>query len=186
MDYALIKKNEFRIVSIGRLHKIKNYADMVKIIYELRNRNINAYLDIFGDGQEKNNIIKFCDSLGLSDYVVLRGNTNNVYNELINHDVFIMTSVQEGFPNSLSEAMAVGLPSLSYLCHDGFKDLISDGNDGYLIPYGDIEHFVDVLVELYKSRELRKKIGEESKKIQFKFSQEKIMKDWNSLISKLV
>ena len=98
-------------------------------------------LDIWGDGPEKEHLQKLILTERMENNVFLRGNTKQVHQKLAEADIYLLTSFQEGFPNALSEAMTVGLPSVSFHCHSGMDELVQDGVNGFLVEPEDADAF---------------------------------------------
>jgi glycosyltransferase involved in cell wall biosynthesis len=98
--------NPLRIVAVGNLREQKNYLFLLHAIKSLKALNIS--LDIFGEGPLKEPLQQIISQNGLN--VRLRGKTKDIYNHLPDYDLFIMTSLYEGFGIATAEAMAVGLP----------------------------------------------------------------------------
>ena len=73
-------------------------------------------------------------------------------------DVFAMTSLWEGLPRALVEALRTGLPSVCYAT-DGVVDVLRDGENGFLVPPGDVDAFAERLVRLLEDADLRRKLG---------------------------
>ena len=146
----------------------------------------NVKLDIFGDGPEKDNIQKYINNKGLSNYIILKGRCNNILEIEKNYDLFIMTSLYEGFPNSLLEALAIGVPSISINCKTGPKDLITNEMNGILVDEYDVNFFANQILEMNKI-EILKKYGNNSKKImKDKYSQEICMNQLKDTIDSLI
>lgn len=103
-EYAPGRK-DLRIIATGRLNEVKNYEYLLKVFSHLKNRAI--YLDIYGSG-DKTKYEKEISEQGIN--VKMMGHHNNLQGILGNYDLFIMPSIFEGFPLSVFEAMASGLP----------------------------------------------------------------------------
>ena len=170
-------------ISIGRITEQKNFPWMCDRMKEIHNQHECVELRIFGNGDKEEYLREKKKKNDMEDYVKLMGYTDNPYSELQNADIYLMTSDYEGFPNSLSEAMAVGLPSVSRMCHSGIQDLVKDSINGYLVAMEDKAGFVAKCVELASSVEQRKEISEKAKEISYQYSVERIVARWESLIS---
>ena len=111
-----LNKNDINFISVGRLHYMKGYDRLIRIIDELRKSNElpnNFKLRIYGDGPTKpelENLIKIYD---LSDTVLLMGKTSNPYKEIKNNDLFILPSYYEPFGIVIVEAMTLKVPVLA-------------------------------------------------------------------------
>ena len=114
-------------------------------------------LKIYGDGKLKSSLNNYIKELGLQENIQLCGRTNNIVEVLKKSDLYILSSNAEGMPNSLMEAMALGLPCISTDCPTGPSDLITHGVNGRLIPIKDeekltksIKHIINNPVESIK------------------------------------
>jgi len=96
--------------------------------------------------------------LGLEKVVLFTGHRTDLPDVYVSFDVFLMTSVTEGMPNTLLEAMALGVPSVSTRV-GGVPELLEDGNGGYLAPAGDAEELARLVLRLLASPELRERCG---------------------------
>jgi glycosyltransferase involved in cell wall biosynthesis len=100
--------------------------------------------------------------------------------------IFVLSSRTEGFPNVLGEAMACGLPVVSFDCPSGPSEMIQDGVNGLLVPPENIQELSSALERLMSSAELRKKLGEQARKITEPYSLDKIVQSWEELIVEVV
>lgn len=178
--------DEIRIVSCGRLARIKRFDLMIRAFNIIHKQFPNSVLYIYGEGSERVNLEKLIAELSLTDSVVLAGRTDDVYTVLQNSDIYLMTSDQEGFPNALSEAMAIGLPSIAFECHEGLRDLIDDGINAYLVPSKNIELMAERVITLIKDKRLRCTFSENAKLVSEKFSVSGVGDIWEELIKKAI
>ena len=173
-----------RLVAVGSLRHVKNYNGMIDIIHLARETGMELQLDIYGSGPQINEINAKIRSYNLQNIVILKGNVKEIHKILPNYDVYVMTSHHEGFPNALCEAMSSGLPCVAYMCHDGFKELIQDGYNGYLVTSEDKHSFVRRLEELFDSA-LREYIGTNAREISNRYSVDKVAGIWINSIEEL-
>ncbi len=177
---------KIKYVTMGRLAGIKRMDLMIELFDEAQKKCPDIELHIFGDGPERQKLESLIAEKNLQQKVFLDGYCNDVHRTLCEHDVYLMTSRQEGFPNSLSEAMAVGLPSVSFACHDGIVELSEQGKSGFTISEGNREDFVNRMVELARNVSLRKEIGANAMHIIDKYDVDIIMKQWQSCIDEAI
>ena len=118
-----------------------------------------ARLDVFGDGPERAKLEKLAKELGVGEAVTFHGRVPNAADEMAACTVTVSTSATESFGLSIAESLAVGTPVVSYAVNYGPRDLIRDGQDGYLVEPGDAEAFVDRLVELLEDPATAERMG---------------------------
>ena len=176
------KAEKVRFVTFGRLVGIKRMDLMVRMFAEARRQNPNIELHIFGAGAMEGALRELIGELGLSESVFMRGYCDDTHGVMPEFDVYLMTSRQEGFPNSLCEAMALGLPSVSFLCHDGIADLCADGR-GVTVAEGDEVGFISEMLRLASDEELRREMGARARSITEKYGKESVMSRWQECIS---
>lgn len=148
--YEKAGKTEFservtRFAAAGRLSKQKNFPLLIKAFAKACEAHSDITLDIYGKGDDTYvaELQALIDELGVSERVRLCGRSDNMHGELMEHDAFVMSSDFEGMPNALAEAMAVGLVCVSTDCKTGPRDLIKDGENGFLVPVGDVDAMAD-------------------------------------------
>ena len=96
-----------------------------------------------------------------------------------------MSSVFEGFAMVLLEAMACGLPCVSFDCPYGPRNVITDGEDGFLVEYLNSKALADNICKLIEDKELRKRMGQNGRKNVIRFSRETIMPLWEDLFESI-
>jgi len=131
------------IIAVGRLEHQKNYTMLIHAFSKLK--NLDLELNIYGEGSLKDELQSLIDDLGLTNRIKLCGRSNNIKEVFMSTDLFILSSNAEGMPNSLMEAMAVGLPCISTDCPTGPSDLIDSEINGVLIPVGNEEALVNAI-----------------------------------------
>ena len=124
--------------------------------------------------------------LGLEESVFLMGYTTDTYGVLCDSDVYLMPSKREGFPNALSEALAVGLPSISFRCHNGIDELLDNGRRGSVVPLNDKEAFIHSALDLCRNEEKCKAYSNASKEVSEVYSMPKIKAIWDDCIKEAI
>lgn len=97
-----------------------------------------------------------------------------------------LSSRYEGLPMVLLEAQAAGLPIVSFACKCGPRDIIKDGENGFLVNEGEVKELASSLLKVIQNTPLRKNMGEAAYQNSEKFAEEKIMQQWNHLFHILV
>jgi GalNAc-alpha-(1->4)-GalNAc-alpha-(1->3)-diNAcBac-PP-undecaprenol alpha-1,4-N-acetyl-D-galactosaminyltransferase len=172
-----------KIIAIGRLEPQKGFDLLLKAFAILHNQYSEWELVVWGEGPERSTLEALRDRLGLKSSVQFPGLTKNVYQALSAGSLFVLSSRFEGFPNSLCEAMATGLPVIAFDCGSGPSDIIRHEIDGLLVPAQNVDALVNAMLQLVQSVELRKQYGNRAKEISARFSLIRILDQWNSVIA---
>jgi len=139
--------NKKIVTTIGPFKPQKNLLDFIKVCGLVSEQEPNTRFLIIGDGEQRPQIESLIKELGLSSKVTLLGWREDIPKILAITDVFAMTSLWEGLPRSILEAMCSGVPVVANAV-DGVKEIIEDGKNGFLIQPGDINTFVSKLTFL--------------------------------------
>ncbi len=174
-----------KVVSGGRLTSQKNYASLIRVFRKVADRHPDWTLDIFGEGPQRKQLEEQIVALGLSENVFLRGNTSNVESELSEASCLVLSSIFEGFGIVLTEAMQMGLPVVSYACPCGPKDIIREGEDGFLVQVGDEEALAERICRLIEDEDMRQRMGRNAKENVKRYSTDNIIGMWMELFGKL-
>lgn len=178
--------DEKKIVSVGRLVEQKNFKSLIKAFKKVVEKHPDWKLDIYGEGNLKNDLQTQIRSANLSNNIFLKGFSEN-HNEIYGKSsIFVLTSIYEGFPLVLLEAMSFGLPLISYDCPCGPKDLIKNGENGYLLPLGNENMLSSHINKLIENKEKRVNMGNNGRKYIEDYNIEKIIKKWLELFDKLL
>jgi glycosyltransferase involved in cell wall biosynthesis len=175
-----------RVIAVGRLSYPKNYASMIRAFSDVAKRFPDWRLDIYGDGDERDVLERLISDLSLENIVNLLGNTQNVYGEMLHSSLLTLSSRFEGLPMVLIEAISCGLPVVSYACPCGPKDIITDGEDGFLVPVGDERLLADRICKLIENENLRRKMGAAGQEKSRQYSIDRIIRMWMDLFEELV
>lgn len=138
-----IDRNDVKLIIVATLSMVKGINRLLEIVSLLPK---NFSLTIAGDGKEAADIKANITRLGLDERVHMVGQVKNVLELMAVHDIFVLTSFVEGFPNVTLEALSVGIPVVSFQV-SGISDLILNDFNGYAVNQGDIMGFRDRLVE---------------------------------------
>ena len=125
-------KSTFKVVTVGRLIPVKNQQSIIKAMNLLPS---NIYLEIYGDGELHNNLLNQARELDIENRINFNGNVKNVKDYIIENHCFVLSSLTEGFPNVVLEAMSVGLPVICTNCMSGPLELLND-NEAITITKG--------------------------------------------------
>ena len=174
---------KMRFVTFGRLASIKRMDLMIDIFTEYAKNHSNSELHIWGDGSEKEALLSQIKNNNMEKNIFLMGYNKDVHYTLLQYDAYMMTSLQEGFPNSLCEAMAVGLPSIAFECHEGIAELMDNNQNGYVIPEGNTKEYIEKMNILTIDKAKREVMGRHAQKIVNRYNEDAVMKQWKNCIN---
>jgi len=135
------------VLAAGRFCEQKNYDDLLTIAGHLRQSKFGFRFVIGGEGEQWQASMNRIQEDGLDDLITLPGNLTNLDEVMQSADVFVMTSLWEGLPLVLLEAMAAGLPAVAYQI-SGVVEVLEEGESGLMVPVGETAKFADILNEL--------------------------------------
>jgi GalNAc-alpha-(1->4)-GalNAc-alpha-(1->3)-diNAcBac-PP-undecaprenol alpha-1,4-N-acetyl-D-galactosaminyltransferase len=174
-----------RIAAMGRLTRQKGFDLLLRAFASLAPSYPEWDLLILGEGEERENLLELASSLGLSARVAFPGLLKNPFPELQRADLFVMSSRAEGFGNALTEAMACGLPVISFDCPSGPGEIIRDGIDGILVPAEDVPALARAMGALMSNPDRRRQLAEEAVHVGERFSMDRHMEQWEELFQRL-
>ena len=178
--------NSKTLMAMGGLREVKGFDLLLKAFAPLCNKFPEWMLEIWGEGVQRENLESLRDELGLRERVRFPGLTKENYKTMSRADIFVLSSRTEGRSLVVGEAMACGLPVVSFDCPSGPSEMIQDGVNGLLVPPENIQELSSSLERLMASGELRNTLGEQARKITESYSLNKIVQSWEELISEVV
>jgi glycosyltransferase involved in cell wall biosynthesis len=152
----------FTIGSAGRFFPVKDYPFLVEVAAEINRYAKDVYFELAGEGPEFENISERIMQRGLQDVFRLKGFMENMSEFYKGLDLYINTSLHEGFPMSVLEAMSYGLPVVAPK-EGGIKEVVTDGLQGFLIEGRDPKRYAQKCLAIYQDRNLRQSMGVASK-----------------------
>lgn len=172
-----------RIVAVGRLTPQKGFDLLISAFAQITSRFPQASLTIFGEGTERPALEKQVADLGLNDRVRLPGVTSRPGIWIEQADIFAFSSRFEGFGNVLVEAVAAGLPCVSFDCDFGPETILDSGRGGILVPLGDVQAFADALAQVLKDNVLRDGLQVRARETALRFEPDKVLAQWDAEIA---
>lgn len=178
---------EKRIIAVGRLDYQKGFDRLIKAwkMVQQSGRFNDWKLDIFGQGEWKDMLNSMINDYGIAGTASINAPTKQIGDEYAKSSMLVMSSNYEGFPMVMIEAMACGLPVVSFDFKCGPKDIIDDGKNGIIVHDGDIEGLANAMMKLMDNQILRKTMSENAKKVVDTYSEENVMKQWLDLFASL-
>lgn len=175
------------IVTVGRLEEQKNHKMLIEAFSKLPEEFKEYKLIIYGEGSLRNKLEEQINELKLKDRVLLPGQVDNVKEKIYKASLFVLSSNYEGMPNSLMEAMALGLPCISTDCHcGGSRYLINNGENGILINVNDIYNLATQMRNLLNDISKIDILSKNASNISKKLNPTNINQTWSNFIEELL
>ena len=170
-------------VACGRFDKLKGFARLITMFDALKQRLPDWDLVIVGDGEDRALLEGQVDQAKVRDRVFFPGWVADMESVFLSGDLFVFPSVSEGFALVLAEAMACGLPCVSYDCKVGPAEIIRDGVDGVLVPLGDETAFSAAMLRLATDDPERRRLAKNCPAILERLSEAAIQPLWEKVLS---
>lgn len=200
--------HDINIITVGRLEYQKGFWNLLKVISLIREKNINCGLTIVGEGSQINKLKRLCLELKIHNHVQFVGYQSNPYSYVGKADIYVMSSLFEGFPNALVEAMCCGKPIISTDCPSGPREIIQGADKlkekcsdieyckyGILVPcFSDVENWdskyfnleqkrmAEAIIQLIDDESLRRNLAKAAKERSKEFSYEACLEKYEKLI----
>lgn len=190
MPEVLDAKKEYsreskQIISVGRFGKEKGYDMLVETARKVLPKHPDWEWHLYGMGETFDEIQKKAFEYGLGNQLIFKGNVKDAYKLYSEYAFLVLTSYREGLPLVLLEASAVGLPMVSFDIMTGPNEIITDGENGFLIPPYDCDKMAEVMEKLISDEALRIELSENTKKYVEKFECGHILKKWENLFEEI-
>lgn len=141
----------YKILAVGRLAKQKDYVTLIRA-FQMVKDVVPAKLIILGEGKDRGRLEALITDLKLSEFIDLPGFMQNPFVFMAHSDLFVMSSIIEGLPTVLFEAMASGCEVISTDCPYGPSEILQGGKYGTLVPANDPKSLADAIVEAYEKK----------------------------------
>lgn len=161
-----VPENAFLMLSVGELNENKNHQIIIKALAKLNRPDV--HYAIAGTGDQRDELLKLADELGVSEQVHLLGYRRDIPELNGTADVFCFPSYREGLGISAIEAMACGLPLITSNIH-GINDYSENGVTGYKCAPGDTDGFADAIDKLAKAPSVRSALGQANVRLARKY-----------------
>lgn len=178
-----IKPAQKIVLAVGRLEEEKGFEVLIRAFSEVYIHHPDWDLVILGEGMERQRLEAQRYALNLGDRVQMPGRVGNLADWYNRADLYVLSSRFEGFPNTLAEAMAHGLPAISFDCDTGPRDIIRHDVDGFLVsPDTEAKGLAQALSALMANPVKRKCMAEAATAVRERFSMSHVSRLWDEVL----
>lgn len=175
-----------QVLMVARYNDAKGYNYMVEAWQQVHERHPDWTLNVYGSGELHDDVIRWIQQHHLSNSMVLHEPVDHIMERYLQSSILVMSSRYEAFPMVLLEAMACGVPCVSFDTPHGPRNIIRDGEDGLLVEYLNPQALADGICRLIEDVSLRKQLGANARRNIQRFSQEAVMRQWMDLFDTLI
>ena len=169
-------------ITISRLNSIKKIEDMIEIFNKVKDKQTKLF--IIGDGEELPKLKEIVKEMKLEERVIFTGyKTKKEMEEyILKSRLFLLTSLSEGLPMVLLEAMSYGIPCIAFRTKSGVSDIIDDNRNGFIIDNRNKEKYIEKIDELMNNKELINEFSKNSIEKAKQFTSKEIIKKWKEVL----
>lgn len=167
-----------KVIAVGRYSYQKGFDRLIDAWRIVAKTCPDWQLEIVGEGDEKVALQNRIDRYGLAEQVKLMPATSAIEEVYLGASVMALSSHYEGLPMVLLEAQSFGLPIVAFACQCGPKDIVADGETGYLVAEGDVQQLAERLINVMTNETLRKAMGRKAKEASRRYDEDRVMKQW--------
>lgn len=175
-----------KVIAVGKQCYQKGYDRLLKAWKLVHEKHPDWVLDIYGTINNEEGLEHLANALNISKAVNFFEPVKNIADKYQEASIYAMSSRFEGFGMVLTEAMAYGVPCVSFNCPHGPSDIIDTDKNGIIVENNDIEALANAIIKLIENVSLRKTMGAEAKKAIKNYIPEKIADTWHSLFKNLI
>lgn len=174
-----------KVIAVGKQGVQKGYDRLLKAWQTVSEHCPDWQLEIYGKIAPEQGLDALAKQLGIEKSVSFFPPVADIQGKYLESSVYVMSSRFEGFGMVLIEAMACGVPCVTFDCPYGPADIVSHNQDGLVVPNHDIEALADAIQTLIEDENLRKKMGANAKENVKRFLPETIVSEWDRLFKSL-
>lgn len=174
-----------QVIFVGRLNEQKGLEYLIDTWVKVHQKHSDWVLHMYGDGEQKQLLSQMIKETGLEHVVIVHQPTHSIMEKYLESSMFLLTSRFEGLPLVLIEALACGLPIVSFDCPWGPADIIKDGEDGFLVEYLNTDEAAQRVCLLIENPILRKNMGLKARINIQRYNRDVVMKQWTDLFRSL-
>lgn len=177
------RPREKMIVCVGRMDANKDQELLLRAFAGCKEKYPDFTLHFYGTGEDEERLRGLAGDLGIGGQTVFHGTVSDIPDRIERAQIFVLPSRTEGMPNALMEAMSLGLACISTDCPcGGPRELIRDGENGFLVPVDDVPAMTKKLLLLMGDPVLCEKLGESARKVRDRCAPEQVNRAWEDYL----
>jgi len=173
-----------KVIAVGRYCRQKGYDILFEAWKIVSEKHPDWLLQIYGVGDKKS-YQSLVDSLGITKSCILESVIPNIDEKYRESSIHVLSSRIEGFGMVILEAMACGLPVVSFDCECGPNEIIKNGEDGFIVEFGNIHELSEKIIYLIENEEFRIQMGQQARKNVERFKIEHVAQQWKNLFESI-
>lgn len=186
-DFPSVDNRRKVIITVGRLHPQKNQKLLINAFAQIEDQIPDYTLEIYGDGELRDALQSQIDELGLKERAFLKGTSKQIHKLIYDASLFVLSSDYEGLPNTLLEAMALGIPCVSTDCKPGgAREIIDNGVNGIITPINDERALAKEMRDLLNDRNRSVLFSQRAVESVSKFNPDSIYNQWEVFFKNIV
>ncbi len=174
-----------QVIAVGRYQPQKGFDLLIPAWKTVTEQHPDWVLRIYGDGMRQE-LQQQIDELGIGSTCILEPSVPNIVDKYLESSIFVLSSRYEGFGMVVTEAMACGVPPVSFACHCGPRDIIRDGEDGILVERENIDKLAEEIIYLIEHEDVRKEMGRRGRVNVGRFKMDAIAQQWKELFESVI
>lgn len=175
-----------KAISVGRLGPGKRYDYLIRAWRGIVDRFPDWTIHVYGQGPQEADLKELIAAERLNNNFFIEKPVSDIHDKYLESSFFVMTSAFEGLPMVLIEALACGLPAISFDCPVGPSEIITHEKDGFLVEDGNITALVERMSELISDAERRQGMGTIARENVVRFHPDTVMQKWKDLFDELI
>ena len=177
--------NNKQVLMVGRYNDAKGYDYLIDAWDIVHHRHPDWILNVYGSGELYDQVVKWISVKNLEETIILHEPTSQIMDKYLESSICVLSSRYEGFSLVIVEAMACGVPCVSFDSPHGPRNIIRNGEDGILVEYLNSQALADGICCLIENVDLRKELGSNARRNVIRFSEDVVMKQWDELFKSL-
>jgi len=185
-DKSKKTENAHIVVAMGRLSREKGFDLLLEAFSRIASHHRDWKLQILGDGPLRSELEEQAAKLGLRDQIEFTGLVADPFPILLGAGLFVLSSRYEGFGNALCEAMACGLPVISFDCPSGPREIVRNEIDGLLVPAEDVTALATAMDHLMSNPDKRARLAARAPEVTERFGLARVLSLWDQVFTNLL